>query len=445
MQCEVARSLPGRTGFVAHTQDLVKQTADKLRSYGCRVGVVAAGFDADPFAPFQVASVQTLLARDIELRVENLFLDEAHHYAAADWKKVVQSRHVKRTFGATATPERGDGKPLGDIFQEIVVAAHYSELIQGGWLVPVRILRPRHELSRGLAQKFVKAYLEHGEYRRAFGYCRTKKEAEDMAHAFRAEGRDAEHLTDDTPREKRAQLLACIEGGVVRILTSVHALSEGVDVPAVSCAILGGNIGHVSTYLQRVGRVLRPCEGKTEALVLDLPGVSHRLGLPCEDREYSLKGEGIRRTEAGKALRVCLHCGMTFAPTGDGNCPRCGQHNPIQKKAPLKIYNEALVPVFAGAETPDWAKRAELDRLRLVANARGLGLAWASHQYKELFGEAPAMAMRNETPDLEKRAEYDRLARMAHRRGFSLGWAAHRYKAVFGAWPPKGWESEVRP
>lgn len=439
MMAECVRRLPGRTAWVAHTQELVEQTARKLRSYGLRVGMIAAGFAPDPFAPVQVASVQTLLARDHELRVENLVLDEAHHYLAQEWRQAIETRHVQRTLGGTATPERADGKALGDIFRSMVVAAHYSELIQRGYLTPVRLLRPARELERGLAQKFVNSYVERGEGRPAFGYCRTVKEAEAMAEALTALGHPFRSLTIETPKAERMKLLAGVADGTIRGLTSVHALSEGVDVPEVSCGILGGNIGHVVTYLQRVGRVIRAARGKTDAMVIDLPGVSHRLGLPCEDREYSLEGNGIRRTEAGKALRVCLACGMTFEPRGEGSCPRCGHHNPVQKIAPPRIYNEALEVVYAGAETPDWAKRGELDRLRAVAHSRGLGLAWAAREYKNLFGEKPVVTMRSETTDDEKKLEYERLKRMAGRRSYQHGWVLARYKATFGTFPPRSW------
>lgn len=444
MMSEVARRLPGRTTWVTHTRDLVEQSAEKLRSYGLRVGVIAAGYEADPFASFQVASVQTLLSREIELRCENLILDEAHHYMAADWRRAIQSRHVVRTLGGTATPERADGQALGDIFQEMVVAAHYSELIAEGFLVPVRLLRPTNELSKGLAQKFVKAYLECGEGRQAFGYCRNVKEAQEMATALCSEGHPSAFLGNETPREERTRLLGSLGNGAHRMLTSVHALSEGVDVPVASCAVLGGNVGHVAIYLQRVGRVLRAHPGKVDALVLDLPGVSHRLGLPTEDREYSLTGAGIRRTATGQSLRVCLYCGMTFEPSGEPECPRCGQRNPVVKPRALRIYNRELETVFAGAETPEWAKRGELERLRRVAKTRGLGIDWVSMEYEKMFGESVRATLRNETSSDGKREEFDRLARLAQRRGYSIGWASHRYKNSFGAFPPREWtKSEV--
>lgn len=76
----------GTTLWVVHTQDLVEQSAAKLRAAGMRVGVIAAGYAPDPFARVQVASIQTLLARDIELKSYDLvILDEAHHYLAEAW------------------------------------------------------------------------------------------------------------------------------------------------------------------------------------------------------------------------------------------------------------------------------------------------------------------------------------------------------------------------
>jgi superfamily II DNA or RNA helicase len=82
-----------------------------------------------------------------------------------------------------------------------------------------------------------------------------------------------EHLVqpitcDIGPRE-RARALQRFSAGELRILVSARVLNEGIDVPAADVAIVVGGSQGSREYVQRVGRVLRPSEGK-KALVYDL-------------------------------------------------------------------------------------------------------------------------------------------------------------------------------
>lgn len=435
----ICKRLTGRTVWLTHTKELVAQSAAKLREWGLRVGVVAPGYGVDPFADVQVVSIQTAVSRELEMRCSNVFLDEAHHFAADDWRVAMERFGARRTLGATATPERPDGKPLGDLFSRLVVAASYSELIHRGFLVPARILRPSRELEKGVALKPLDAYVKHGEGRVGFGYARGVPEAEEISQAFRDGGVASSVVEANTPAVVRALELASLHNVRPMVLWNVYCLTEGVDVPPASIAIFGRNFGHVSTMLQASGRVLRASPGKVDALILDLPGMTHRLGLPIEDREYSLTGQGIRRTQSGMALTLCMKCGATFR--SGSACPRCGHTNPTKPLAKLRIYNEDLKAVYSGGTTPDWAKKAELDRLRAVARDKGLAAEWVKQQYRELFGEDPQLG--RVALDDEKKGEYLRLVDQALKNGRNLGWAAHRYKAAYGAFPPRRWTLEA--
>jgi superfamily II DNA or RNA helicase len=82
-----------------------------------------------------------------------------------------------------------------------------------------------------------------------------------------------EHLVqpitcDIGPRE-RTQALQSFSKGELRILVSARVLNEGIDVPAADIAIVVGGSQGSREYIQRVGRVLRPSEGK-QAIVYDL-------------------------------------------------------------------------------------------------------------------------------------------------------------------------------
>jgi superfamily II DNA or RNA helicase len=82
-----------------------------------------------------------------------------------------------------------------------------------------------------------------------------------------------EHLVqpitcDIGPRE-RTQALQRFSKGELRILVSARVLNEGIDVPTADIAIVVGGSQGSREYIQRVGRVLRPAEGK-KAIVYDI-------------------------------------------------------------------------------------------------------------------------------------------------------------------------------
>lgn len=421
--------------WLTHTQDLVRQTAARLSRAGFRVGVVMAGEAVSPFASVQVASVQTLIARrDVgSLRCDVLVIDEAHHWAADEFKAAADALGAQRVLGLTATPERGDGRPLGDVFEELVVACHYSELVGSGVLTPVRILRPSQELESAVAQDPVEAYLAKGEKRSGFVFCRNIEEARALAARFTAAGVPSECVDAETEKEQRAASLARLVSGQTKLLTNVYALTEGVDVPSASICILARGIGHVSTYLQICGRGLRAHEGKEDFLLLDLPGVSHRFGAPIEDRDYSLSGEGIKR-KAEAALRVCLHCGYTYE-SGDA-CPRCHQKNPqtaAEKKA-IRNARKELVET-RHAETPSWQKKAEFMRLQATARNMGHKPGWVIQTFVRMFGHPPEWKL--EVPREERKKQWERL-QATHPPG-RAGWI---YRQMFGQHPPAEWRKK---
>jgi superfamily II DNA or RNA helicase len=76
-------------------------------------------------------------------------------------------------------------------------------------------------------------------------------------------------ITCDIGSSERARALQRFSKGELRILVSARVLNEGIDVPAADVAIVVGGSQGSREYIQRVGRVLRPSEGK-QAVVYDL-------------------------------------------------------------------------------------------------------------------------------------------------------------------------------
>jgi superfamily II DNA or RNA helicase len=76
-------------------------------------------------------------------------------------------------------------------------------------------------------------------------------------------------ITCDIGTKERVHALQRFSTGELRILVSARVLNEGIDVPAADVAIIVGGSQGSREYVQRVGRVLRPSEGK-KAIVYDL-------------------------------------------------------------------------------------------------------------------------------------------------------------------------------
>lgn len=85
----------------------------------------------------------------IELPPADLIIvDEAHHAPARTWRRLLAAYPSATIIGLTGTPCRGDGRGLGNLFEELIEVATVSELIAGKFLVPTRVYAPvRPDLS----------------------------------------------------------------------------------------------------------------------------------------------------------------------------------------------------------------------------------------------------------------------------------------------------------
>lgn len=348
----------GRVLWLAHRAELISQAAERLRAEGVpEVGVIAADIDNPaPNAPVQVASTQTLLARGYYPPASLVVPDELHHYRADTWRTLIEHYSSSIRLGLTATPERGDGKPLKDICDHIVVGATPRELTELGYLVPCEVIAPAKYNPRRLAGDPVEKYLEHAIGTQAFVFASDIAHAEDLARAYNAAGVPAAVVTGETHRDERAAVLAAFRRGDILALCNVGIFTEGTDVPEVETAVLCRGLGSAGAYLQIVGRILRPAPNKTRALFIDLPGVSRKYGLPTDDREFSLSGKkGIIWT-----------------------------NKPGRRMRPEQV-NAALYRVSGR----DPAKASFLREKQAEAAARGFKPGWAIHKFVERFGHPP--------------------------------------------------------
>lgn len=387
-----------RVLWLAHRSELVEQAYDRLESFGLSVGVIAASptRPVNPFHPVQVAMIQTLVARSQRPEADVIIWDEAHHAPSDEWSVLARDYAKARLIGFTATPERSDGRGLGNVYDRIVVVAHVDELVEQQHLVPASIHRPRNRLRSGqIAQRPVDAYSKHAAGRRAIVFSPSVLAANAHAEEFIAAGIAAEVVHGNTPYDERVLKLRKFRSGDLKVLINVYVLTEGFDAPETDCVILARGCGTAGIYIQMVGRGLRPAAGKTDCIVLDLHGVSHTHGKPEDRRRYSLDGKGIR-TGTDEEVDKTPSCRVCGAPVDPGEaCPDCGTA-PNTIDLP-KVANVDLVP-YAYKRAENASRRAStLARWIRDATARGYKPGFVRAKYRAVYGE-------HWTPEIEAEA-----------------------------------------
>lgn len=384
----------GHVEIHAHRKELVQQLAATCKRFGLDVGA----FGENAAAPVQVRMTQTILARGEVQRCTLAVFDEAHHYAADEWGTVAKVHKESGAIicGATATPERGDGRGLGHMFDHIVTVAQPRELVElwrqtGGkqGLVPVDVIGPRRKVPKGaVAQHPLEAYQKHGDGRRNVVFCPNLTAAREWCGAFNAAGIRAAVVSGDTDDDERKASLEAFARGTIRVILNVYVLTEGWDCPPCGVITIARPLGSMGMYIQIAGRGARPCEGKDRYTVLDLRGVSapDALGSPDADRFYSLDEEGIStRNGAVAGERLCKLCKRPL--DGATICPHCQKDNGLE------------VPGVAGIELARWQERytgdppdiriKRLSKWLREAKAKGHKPYSAAYRYRGTYGRAP--------------------------------------------------------
>jgi len=250
-----------RVGFFAHRVELLRQTGRVFNDFGIqRVGFIAAGEPTDEGAPAQVVSIDTFRNRE-KPPFDIIFVDEAHRSMSASYREHVFAAYPDAMiFGLTATPERLDGKGLGEVYGDILVVATPIDMIRGGYITKPRIFsapfRPDLGSVRRVAGDYHQGDLEdlmcqsvlvgsivehwqkHANNDRTFVFASGVAHSKKISLFFRDAGIPSAHLDGDSSKAERIQTLADFEAGKIRVLSSCGLFVEGIDVPSARCAVL---------------------------------------------------------------------------------------------------------------------------------------------------------------------------------------------------------------
>jgi len=309
-------------------------------------------------------TVQGLLAGNLpDYKPDLVIWDECHHSEGDFWVTARKLFPKAALLGLTPTPQRSDGRALG-LFDEMVVAAHYSELICEGIIVPCKVSGPRavHTDKRADA---VHAYIDAGNNEKALFFMPDIEDANDVAKQLQRRKVNAAAYHSHLGKTARKEMFAKFRTGELQVIVTCFALSEGIDVPDAKVGVLAQQCHGVSQYLNTAGRILRSAPGKKFAHLIDLTGARLRHGNPTIDRDYSLYGAGIYRKDDGLDTSEREYQGRADVPT---------------YKAEIVVWDDWKWP------NPD-DKRRQLAFLRQQAGQHGYTEEMAEKAYRALFGE----------------------------------------------------------
>ena len=415
--------------WLVHRDELIEQTVASLRRAGvARVSVLRAHDPRrDDGAQITVASIQTLIARP-ELRpwAPYVVWDECHHSKGVEWESLSRDYEGSIILGLTATPERADGKPLGDIFDVLIEAASYTELIDAGHLVPCEVVAPQRSLHDGaLAMSVMQAVEIYAKNQCGIVFCQSIDIARDIAGSLPL----AACVDGGTHPAMRRSFVEAYRLGLLDWLTNFQVLTEGFDAPRARVCVLARACGHISAYLQIVGRVLRPYPGKDSALLIDLTGENvKRYGVPGTDMDYSLEGAGIRPLGGGKKKKrnawVCPSCFVALSALPPSRvCPKCNV--PVPRRM-VEEYEQDEMERRVAWQCPSCGR----DHYTMPARCLTCG---------NLSPRGTSAARESTT---SKREWYLRLLTRAIENKWRIGWAAYQFKNKHGQWPPWAWKAE---
>lgn len=331
-----------RVLFLAHLDQLIEDTHARLIARGVPAGFVQAGRASDPTAPVQVGSLATLEARPNERPpADDVVIDECHRAMAPGVRSVLGAYANALLLGLTATPQRGDGQPLGDVFNTMESGPPNAWLTANGFLAPCDVIEPMGASTtelNGLACDPVDALARWAPSSRAIIFATNVLHAEDIARRM---GDRARVLTGETPRHERHEIRRWIDEAPGRAIVNVAVCVEGFDAPAIDTVVLARSFNVCGSFLQAIGRGRRIHGQGKRCLVIDLKGSWVDHGLPDDPRRWSIDGKAVVRTGEGLiALKRCLEC-MAIFPVARG-CPRCGATGKAISKLP-RVLNRAEV------------------------------------------------------------------------------------------------------
>lgn len=304
-----------RVLILAHRGELLEQAADKLQR---STGLVSAVEKADAtclntWFRVVVGSVQTLqrtarLERFPHDYFGTIIIDEAHHAITDGYRRILDYFGSAKVLGVTATPDRGDMRNLGEVFDSLAFEYKLTDAIKEGYLcrimaqtIPLKLDISSVTMSGGdyavgdlgtaldpYLEQIAAEMAQRCKGRKTVVFLPLIKTSQKFRDLLNSHGFCAAEVNGQSTDRK--EVLADFDAGKYNVLCNSMLLTEGWDCPSVDCVVVLRPTKVRNLYSQMVGRGTRLSPGKSDLLLLDFLWMTdkHELCRPadlvCEDR-----------------------------------------------------------------------------------------------------------------------------------------------------------------
>jgi len=343
--------------WMVHRRNLVFDMREKLmEKFNIDAGIIMAGVKSELDKQVQLCSIWTYNRRlDIEDLAWNRFfydadavlVDECQHAVSKSYKDIIKLYNDKIIIGFTATPCRGDGRGLGEVFDDLVIGPTVKTLTEQGYLSPVRYFVPKKidlegvpitmgdyqvdALGKKMTNKkligdIVENWLRIGENRNTLVYTVDVRHSIAIQEAFEKAGIRTARLDARSSDEERDEAFNDLKNGRISVVINIALYLEGLDVSNISCVVFARPTKSLGLYRQAGGRGLRIEDGKENLIFLDHANVVSEFGFLDFETEWTLDGKKLawskpKRVDVEKMVH-CRACGLVFK--GSSICPDCG-------------------------------------------------------------------------------------------------------------------------
>lgn len=278
----------GRVLILAHREELITQP---IKYYDIPVGIEMRESKSHG-EEVVIASVQSLVHRLNKFNKDDfdmIITDECHHSIAKSYRKIYEYFNYRLHIGFTATPNRGDGKSLDEVFDSII----YEKDIR--WAIENKYLCDIHCMRVNIDYDISKAKIRMGDYaledleeivnndynnkKVALAYEKYAKgqtlifaTSIDHCENIAAEIEGAVVVSSNT--KNRNEIITRFTNKEIKVLVNCMIFTEGTDMPLVETIIICRPTRNSSLYAQMVGRGLRLHEDKEKLNLIDLVGVT---------------------------------------------------------------------------------------------------------------------------------------------------------------------------
>lgn len=277
----------GRMLILSHRDELVRQP---VRYFDVPVGIEQAECRScfEEVVSASVPSMVRRLKRFPPDMFDVVVVDEAHHAAAASYRKIIEHFSPRLLLGFTATPNRGDGVGLEDIFEDIIFERDLEWGIRNGYLSDIRCLRcdigfDLRDVSSRLgdysadeleaAVNITSANKAVADAYRRYAKGQTLIFAVSVAHA-EAIAREIPDSEVVIGGKDRTVVLERFRAGDLKCIVNCMVFTEGTDLPNVETVLIARPTKNIALYTQMVGRGTRLFPGKDCLTLIDCVGAS---------------------------------------------------------------------------------------------------------------------------------------------------------------------------